>query len=72
MHTLYEMNAPVVVHSLGDGEEYRAIVCGHLRNMIDNVQTGGDVFYIVQMLRPIDPLYPYTHTVISGACLKSA
>ena len=56
----------VIVHSIGDGKEYRAIVRGVSIDYGINPAT----IYILEAGDKIDPDYPYSHYTMPEACLR--
>lgn len=61
----FKKDEKVIIHNLGDGKEYRAIVKG-----ISNHYPACD-FYIIKMIDNFrDPDYGFDYCCISESCLK--
>ncbi len=56
----------VIVHKIGDGKEYRAIVRGVSIDYGINPAT----IYILETVDKIDSDYPYSHCTMPEACLR--
>jgi hypothetical protein len=66
----YKQGDKVIIHSMGDGEEYEGEVNGTVTNFEDSPFPN---IFIVKILSPKKGQfkdYQYSHFAITGACLK--